>query len=264
MENCIEMSTSEEITKETDQSDQAADNQAESELNVAVVEIDVCLPDGSTVSMGPVGTNETLSSVKQSFFEFQETAFVTSCRLLLRETIDKDGYVLPNSVECNEFLELSHYVQTSARKCIVDLVHEDYDVKKARFHVKRVREAILFPPQQSFGSLNADNKEDEEDAAATAGESVARTNEKIKSALPKFEALVADFDLGIFYQEALLRTGKDGGGNSKALSDVVKSVTLSGWNPPPPIRKMQGDLLYIEVATAAEGTFHITATPRYC
>ena len=38
----------------------------------------------------------------------------------------------------------------------------------------------------------------------------------------------------------------------------VKVLTMSGWNPPPPHRKLTGDLLYLIVQTLEGKYFHVT------
>lgn len=40
----------------------------------------------------------------------------------------------------------------------------------------------------------------------------------------------------------------------------IHSITYSGWNPPPPPRRMQGDLLYLEIQTLENRTYYVTAT----
>lgn len=43
---------------------------------------------------------------------------------------------------------------------------------------------------------------------------------------------------------------------------AIKVLTMSGWNPPPGNRKLQGDLMYLFVVTLEEKRFHITASSR--
>lgn len=45
-----------------------------------------------------------------------------------------------------------------------------------------------------------------------------------------------------------------------ALPVCLKSVTLSGYNPPPAPRLMQGDLLYLRIETLEGRALHVTAT----
>lgn len=47
----------------------------------------------------------------------------------------------------------------------------------------------------------------------------------------------------------------------KQLPQCVRSVVFSGWNPPPPNRRLLGDLFYLQVTTLEGFVFHVTATP---
>ena len=42
----------------------------------------------------------------------------------------------------------------------------------------------------------------------------------------------------------------------------LKVLTPSGWNPPPGYRKLHGDLLYLQVITAEDKHYHVTASTR--
>jgi protein TIF31 len=42
----------------------------------------------------------------------------------------------------------------------------------------------------------------------------------------------------------------------------LKVFTTSAWNPPPPARKLHGDLLYLYVVTLEDKRFHITACTK--
>lgn len=81
-------------------------------------------------------------------------------------------------------------------------------------------------------------------------------------ALPSETELFSPLSLQNFYRQTLLRVGSAQGGakstdisEGKVPSQCVKSVSASGWNPPPAFRKTQGDLLYIEAVT---GIHHYT------
>jgi protein TIF31 len=229
----------------------------------AYVDIEVRLPTGNSIEINGVVSNESLSSIKLNLIDFQETAFYSSYRLQLRESIDAEGNKFEMPVDSNEFVELAVYLTPNIKKCVMDVVYEDYDVKKVRTQVKRTREAIAFPPQsRSFTATEVAQPVVQVKAPLSEKAIQNQLKEKIRNALPKSDSFLDPLDLGSFYQETLLRTGKIIETPGKALSDVVKSITVSGWNPPPPARKMQGDLLYLEVATASEGTFHLTANAR--
>jgi Mitochondrial function, CLU-N-term len=83
--------------------------------------------------------------------------------------------------------------------------------------------------------------------------------------LPSEKSVFRPILLSEFFAETLLRVGSNEGANNhknaevtsenkgsvkvKAPSECVRSVTASGWNPPPLGRKLQGDLIYIEAVT---------------
>lgn len=83
--------------------------------------------------------------------------------------------------------------------------------------------------------------------------------------LPSEKSIFRPILLSEFFAETLLRVGSNEGANNqknaevtsenkgsikvKAPSECVRSVSASGWNPPPLGRKLQGDLLYIEAVT---------------
>ncbi|CAN0432225.1 unnamed protein product, partial [Scytosiphon promiscuus] len=40
----------------------------------------------------------------------------------------------------------------------------------------------------------------------------------------------------------------------------LKGISVSAWNPPPPQRRMVGDLMYLEVIALDGTTIHVTCT----
>jgi len=50
--------------------------------------------------------------------------------------------------------------------------------------------------------------------------------------------------------------------NSTTLPKCIARLALSGWNPPPPNRRLQGDLFYIDVTTLEGESFVVTASSR--
>ena len=103
--------------------------------------------------------------------------------------------------------------------------------------------------------------------------------------LPSLKSIFCPVLLSEFFAETLLRVGANDGANNhrktvesgvdnkdklkiKSPSECIKSVSASGWNPPPLARKLQGDLLYIEAVTGAFSTSSsasssITSTPSF-
>jgi hypothetical protein len=96
--------------------------------------------------------------------------------------------------------------------------------------------------------LNVDNKSVDAEITHT---TVSTTNVSVvRAPLPTIKEIFAKPLLGSFFTESLLNTvSASPPSSAKSLSQCVKSASLSGWNPPPPARRIQGDLLYIEVVT---------------
>ena len=93
-------------------------------------------------------------------------------------------------------------------------------------------------------------------------------------ALPSETELFSPLSLQSFYRQTLLRVGSAQGAarsanisEGKVPSQCVKSVSASGWNPPPAFRKTQGDLLYIEAVTGNEpvySAFYVASPYNSC
>lgn len=168
------------------------------------------------------------------------------------------------------------------------IVNESYDVKKARMQVKRARDILLNPPTQignkdqaiylfneSTNTTKSTSKTTSAAATATTSKTtntptdISTTAAALEADQVEFPTLeeifgTGDVNLGTFYQETLHRLGSGGAvkqGSAQGsevtassavastLSQWVKSVSLSEFNPPPPTRQMQGDLVYIEVGS---------------
>lgn len=54
-------------------------------------------------------------------------------------------------------------------------------------------------------------------------------------------------------EEAAATSGKGGGSDKDTPITCLRGVAVSAWNPPPPQRRMVGDLMYLEVRTRARG-----------
>ena len=46
------------------------------------------------------------------------------------------------------------------------------------------------------------------------------------------------------------------------MTDCVKNLCFSGWNPPPGNRRLQGDLFYLEIETLEGLRLHVTSSPE--
>lgn len=227
------------------------------------VDFDIIMPDQVTIRVPNVSISEPIGVLKQTLFEYVETACYTAFSLALK--VDDDFTKL------HEFAEISTVISSKTTKLeTLHMIPEDYDVKQLRYHVKKLREIISSPPITrgalvKSGDKSKTNKPSKNDKNEAAGEQKNPNSDEIEL-LMQSEKVGNSIKLSEFYKEILFRTGKyidqfdNGNYKTQQLSDVIKSVSLSAWNPPPPHRKLQGDLVYIEVATAEDGIFQITAT----
>ena len=236
--------------------------------NNGVVDVQIALPNKTVVQIPSVFVGESLASFKQALLDYQECAAFTCYNLHLRELVAQDGTKTEVDVACNDFTELASVMEPTTTSCMFELIPGEYNVKKVHDQLKRANDMMLNPPTTK-GLINAPANKKKTDAKANDSKSSTTATDS-KPAMPKTEDLFKNIEFGNFYGEVLYRTGNveavtQSGRmpQNKAVADAVKSVFASGWNPPPPQRKVRGDLLYIEVVTANEGTIYITAVPRY-
>jgi protein TIF31 len=225
-----------------------------------VVDLEIHLPSGQTVVLPSVNVTENLTSVRQALAEFQETAFLTCFSWKLRAVLDADGAELlsSSSLEVVEFAELNSLVaDVQARTLVLEVVPGHYDVKQARLHVKRLHDTLSRP-----FLLSAARQVDESVPTASASAAVSGSV-AAAAALPSLDQLPAA-DLSLFFDRVFQSdtTATARAAPVSALSGAIKSVALSGYSPVPAQRRLQGDLLYVEVSLASEGSVCITATAR--
>jgi protein TIF31 len=231
-----------------------------------VVDLIIELPGNKKIVLPEVSSGETLSAIRQALADFQETAFITSFKWELKGMVDIQGNQVEVAQEfLNDFTELNTFLQPNIKSCLFKIAEEQYDVKKVKAHVKRLKDIS----RRNFliSAAPKDAKKDKKSGPETneTEEKTAKKESKLEP-LPKFEKLLEPSLLGNFFQKVFAEPGKPADNKpavaSEPLNSVIKSVFVSGWNPPPSNRRLQGDLLYVEVVLANEGTVYLTATSR--
>lgn len=260
-----------------------------------IVKVTIVTSDGQyQVDIESFSIADIVQSFKQYLSEYFTTGYYTNYSLRLDTADDK--------VILNDFVELEKYltpdiISSSGNHITITMVDEMYDLSKAREHVKKVRQYILYAlsyiqdVKQSTAVEKISNDKigttTDTHASPTAIDDVkkdthgskASKNKKKKvksnpvssvvsqvaSALPPVSVWNEDFLLSDFYKNTVLKTGKPNElydkstSTSKLLSDCVKGIVFSGWNPVPLQRQMQGDVLYLEI-NLEESIYHITST----
>jgi protein TIF31 len=127
----------------------------------------------------------------------------------------------------------------------LSIIQDTYNERTARAHFLRVKELIA-PPGTGSKGLG-------EEWGIDAGSTLVEHIQRASTANPA--------DLGEYFSEplpslasVLAPTLKD----TSASLNPVKSLHLSQWNPPPPHRRTQGDLIYLTFTSLEGDMYHIT------
>ena len=216
------------------------------------LEITVVTPNGIKILVSAVPASEHTSYIRVILQEFEETAPFTNYEFEL------DGTVI------NDYIEIGHYAPPEGEMLLLTMKPVCYDIKKSRLQLKRVRDMIAYPPTAKGSAphiphtnvtANAEQVVNKKETTPTAA--------SLRSKIPKADEIFAPATLESFFTRTMLQAGVSTDGSAvpvKIPSECVKSLSASGWNPPPPYRRSQGDLFYIEAVTE-EAVFHITCTP---
>jgi len=274
--------------------DAEAAAQAAQAAALQVVYLSIESPSGRSVKLETTPA-DTVLDLRQFLLECPETAEYT-CYHLEHATL---GIL-------NDYVELAEYPLLCQPKHgggmhTLKLVHEPYDDRSIRLHVRRLRELLVRPPANVITTNVQEGYEDrspEEDAAAAraaviaAGESSGgkkknkknknKGGKKVDDEFGEFAPATSDASASTSSSTALTLSSLDSfsltsffgpagsggkgsvgasGTGGVTLSDCVRHLSFSGWNPPPGNRKLQGDLLYLELTTAENVSAFITATP---
>ncbi|KAJ1956116.1 Intracellular distribution of mitochondria, partial [Linderina pennispora] len=239
-------------------------------------------PNGATVHIYAT-PQETVQDVKQVISENPDTIEYSCFHLTL------DGQQL------NDFAELGE-IESLQKDSKLILVEAPYTEREARLHVSRLRDLLAGPVAANppaagldaglslFSSIKYPNGIPAEPVSSQSGESEsdsakkpsgkkqgkkgkktsdeeAEETEEDSDDHPKpkvTEHAFSGFEFGAIPQFDIL--SGDQAAKSLGVPQCVRQLTLSGWNPVPRHRQLQGDLLYLLVVTLESQNLHITAS----
>lgn len=190
-----------------------------------------------------VSSMELVQEMHQVLMDREDTCHRTCFSLQL------DGVTLDN------FAELKN-IEGLKEGSVIKVVEEPYTMREARIHVRHVRDLLksidytdAYAGQEcsSLAFLNI----------VTQGDIL----EKKKSRPESVDCTPPEYIMPGSSERPLLPL-HPGLNKENKVTQCVKVLTTSGWNPPPGPRKMCGDLLYLHVVTLEDRHFHITACPR--
>lgn len=229
------------------------------ETNVTV-DVKIIVSKGKEIILPQVHTGETVHAIKQVLADFQETAVYTAFHLVVKHVVDteKQKHEYTGS-DYGDYTVIGNFLEANSKELVFTIQFDTYDVKKVKFHVDRLRDVC----NRSHIPSGITKKTSDEEPA-TNDDAPKKAESKF---VPKLEDVVDSVKLDKYFKEVLCldnnKTAFNPDFDKLPLKNVIKSVYMSGWNPVPAQRKLQGDLMYLEVVLATEGTIHVTCTNRY-
>lgn len=231
------------------------DQPSETEIETFPIYVRTCTDKKNLIQL-QVSPMDNIQDIKQYLFESIETCFITNYQLWL------------GSEKLNEFAEL-HEIQSLQEKSTLEMREANYDEKSIRLHVRRIREILNSQDPTNLSSLfsvisQEDDapKESENTQANNTGKNKNKDKKKQKEEASQSDAnghapatvTVEDFQeaapsLTAFFPQPEKPT---------PVVQCLKSIVFSGFNPPPGYRRLNGDLLYLEITTLENRTIHIT------
>ena len=259
--------TSNDESEEIDKKQTEENVKEESQEQLPLVNFLIMTPTGEAIPLNYVSLMENISYLKQNLSEFIETCGYTNYSLEYRP---EEGEALTLS----DYAELNAYFGEKVGQTLtLQMIPQLYDSKSARAHVKRTRDILSYPPQlKGVPSKTKESKaepavsEVSEEAKEASLEEMKANIERVKAALPTDGDIFSAQSVSLkdYYQEVLYRVSANPDTPAHASpspADSIRSIFYSGWNPPPPPRKLRGDLFYLEVHFAVPNApaLHITA-----
>ncbi|XP_022252405.1 clustered mitochondria protein homolog [Limulus polyphemus] len=189
-----------------------------------------------------VSSIELVQEIHQLLMDREDTCHHTCVSLQL------DGTTLDN------FSEIKN-IEGLKEGSVIKVVEEPYTMREARIHVRHVRDLLKsIDPADSYNGI---------DCISISYLNVVTQGDILekKKSRPNFMDCTPPNYIMPGNRECslvpLLPQIKDQKG-----PQALKVLMISGWNPPPGIRKLHGDLLYLYVVTLEEKRVYITASTR--
>ncbi|XP_063675005.1 clustered mitochondria protein homolog [Bolinopsis microptera] len=207
------------------------------------ITLNLILPQSTESIKVTIGTHDHLHELRQMANERPESCYKTCFTLQHRGKI-LDEFAMVHTVE--------NLTDGETVKCVA----EQYSLREARLHLKRVR-SLIQPDIQ----VNAQNGVDNLSltfAGVVAGRDVEEDIQKGVKEDHGCDVDVAPPDYLFAQETPLLPLFPE---TPTPPPECVSSIGYSGWNPPPGNRRMLGDLFYLIVTTLEGNTVHITAVP---
>jgi protein TIF31 len=244
-----------------------------------------------------VSVEDSIQVIIQSLGEAAETCFIT-CYSLEVDGKKIDEFTTLSEIPDLKPHSTFTMLEGTSMPLLLTLTYctAQYDEKAARLHIKRLREILssavkldapntallpffstiddsplldlpsaaptpLSSSSSSVSSLasspSSSSAPSPSSASSAMREAMESAESEMESALPLMQALQllhycadcihSNTSLSAFFPKP------------RPSAECVKRMNMSGWNPPPGNRKLQGDLFYLEIETLEGRVFHVTA-----
>ncbi|KAJ9068912.1 Intracellular distribution of mitochondria [Entomophthora muscae] len=216
----------------------------EESQQIEILEVEVALPHEPYKIKVPVALTETLQDIRQSIIENPFTYFY-SCFYLEHE-----------GVRLNDYHELAA-IADFKEKPQLKLKEDVYSERESRIHILRLRE-LLKGYHQPCGRYGYD--EGLSVFHAIAPSSTASKKKKKKAEKSPETVTTTSFEEYNFEETLASLRNYSPADSIVTPPKCLRLMTLSGWNPVTPARKLAGDLLYLTVTTVENKVFEITSS----
>ena len=211
-------------------------------------------PEHESYTLHDYNCREIIQSLRSVLALYYETCYYTHYSFLSSDDKDVSDYTeictlipVPSTNELDK-MDLHLHLKMKLLR---------YNEKSARDHVQRIRSLLESPLHlRSFKIPPHDDNAKAQAAKSPKG------NKPTSNEVETMSSLTHDVSIGSFAKETLLCFADTYGCKEEAgsfMSDAVKSITFSGFNPLPGPRTVLGELFFIEVSTA-DGTVFVSVT----
>ncbi|PIN12698.1 hypothetical protein CDL12_14683 [Handroanthus impetiginosus] len=220
--------------------DNASQQEATKQANVHLYPVSVKTQGGEKLEL-QLSPGDSVMDVRQFLLDAPETCFITCYDLLLHT---KDGSVH----HLEDFNEISEVADITTGSCSLEMIAAFYDDRSIRAHVHRTRELLsLSSLHSSLSTMLALQHETGKNTSPNLGDGA------------KPEVLELD-NLGVM--ENVTGSLTNLLSSPSKVIKCVESIVFSSFNPPPSHRRLNGDLIYLDVLTLEGNKYCITGTTK--
>ncbi|XP_069817418.1 clustered mitochondria protein homolog [Dendropsophus ebraccatus] len=218
----------------------------------------VQLPGGDSIEI-QVSPKELVQEIIQVLMEHEDSCHRTCFSLQF------DGNVLDN------FSELKS-VEGLKEGCVLKVVEEPYTIREARIHIRHFRDLLksldltdayngVDCSSLSFlSSISEGDIGDSSNSENNGNNGKKKKRSSTEQGLEAIDCSPPEYILPGSMERPLQPLQPISIDNK--TPQCLKSLIMSGWNPPPGNRKMHGDLLYLTVVTMEDHHINITSSNR--